>query len=917
MLALMFLLTLGCFQGDDTDPDPSTKVDDTGETTDDTGDPGDDDRPGRLEGDTEEVDFLETTTGERERRARIIMNTGGTALGLSYTEPGAPFSITGEDGGALPTTLAPGELLRIEIAFEPTLDDSYGASFTITGDDPDSSSVTVALSGEGVLPQPVVQISDRDDASSYASYNLAISDDGYKVVWQDESTRVWYRASTSGDVEPEVVWGPSNTDWGWDMSEDAEVIVSLEDERFYANGVALDNCISHAELDDQCLYGGPFALSADGSHIYFVSTNAWDCEAENPYGDYWRWNCDINGGWNETDSYLWAIPTAGGDPELVAELGDGNIWDLALSRDELSFAYTDSTYNRVAFQREGHDRVTLLNYGLGACEEPSELVMSRDGTTVVVDFECYDRYERWVTAMATDGSWSHEHRVFEFSHDIRLRDIADDGQLFSYEQNSVTQLADTRGCWYQRAVLGDDMNENNQGGIDGWGQQMAFTASRRDADGDWGPHQVWVAEVVLDSAITVNSLGDDPDEALDECACSTGATTDDGEPECTLRAALETAPSWGMPEGDWTRIEFDLPGTEPPTIAISSQLPGLQAWSAIHGETAEAGRVVIDGSGLSGEESGIVLEESDTTVSSLTIQGFPGSGVRVSHDYESFGSVVHDLHLEQNGQYGLYAAGSVMGAGQLSMTDNLGGGAYVGGDALFATDHLEAVGNGGDGVAIQGPGTAWAKNLEARDNAGNGLSASSSLLVTSGVYANNGGYGVLAGEIAAGLIWAEGNCGAGVDASQLTLGGSAYLLDNGVDEGCEDGGLFVSDQLIQAGDHLEVSGNGGPGIEMGFGASATASSLGEGVLVENNAASGIVSGHDLSIGRAEVTGNEGDGLQVSGVLGASYLEVLRNSGTGIAATSLTLDEGTVCDNGGPELEVESSELGADVEICDE
>jgi len=917
MFALFLLLALGCPGDDDSEPDPSTKTDDTG-SVEDTGETTDDGSPGRLEGDTEAVDFLEGTIGVPEHRARIILNTGEAELGLSFTEPSAPFSITGADGAALPSTIAAGELLRIEIAFEPEDEASYEGSFTIQGDDPDATELTLTLSGEGIALQPVVQITENDDLTTEVSYNVAISDDGYKVVWQDESTRDWYRASTSGSTEPEAIEGPTSTDSGWYISEDASVIASYDDERFYANGVALDNCVSHPELDDQCLYGYPFELSADGSHIYFASSNPWDCTAVNDYEDQWQWECDINGGWHDSDEYLWKIATTGGEPELVTDLGEGYIWDLAISRDELSYAYTDSTYNRVVYQREGSEPVTLYDGGLGACDEPGSLLMSRDGTTLVVGFECYDRYERWVTAMATDGSWTHEHRDFVYNQgDIRLRDIADDGQLFTYQVNDTITLGDTRGCWRQDGVLSEDMNVNIDGGIDGFGQLMAFTAAARDDEGDWGPTQVWVAEVTLEGGITVNSTGDASDEDLEECACSTGATTDDGDPECTLRAALETAPSWGTPEGTLTRIQFEFSGSEPSTIAVSSELPALQSWTAIEGSTAEAGRVVIDGSALVGAESGILLDESYTYIGGLTIRGFPQDGVYVTHSDDGGHSQVHGVSLEDNGRYGLYAGGSAGATGTVRLSGNLTGGAYVGGDAFFVTDHLEVVDNGGDGVSILGSGPSWAKNIEARANAGHGISASSSLLATNGVYENNGGDGILAGVTTAGLIWAEGNCGDGVSASQLVLADNAYLRDNGVDEGCEGSGLAISSGLAQAGDRIEATGNGGHGIQLGSDSSKLANSLGEGVLVTNNGGSGILSGRDLSIDGASVSDNGDDGLRVTGAISATWLEVLRNGATGVAATSLELDEGKVCDNGGPELEVESSELGDEVEICDE
>ena len=63
---------------------------------------------------------------------------------------------------------------------------------------------------------------------------------------------------------------------------------------------------------------------------------------------------------------------------------------------------------------------------------------------------------------------------------------------------------------------------------------------------------------VLRSAIVVNSTGDAPDSEPEDCECNTGNTIADGDPECTLRAAIQTANACN----DEIQVVFDIPDVE-------------------------------------------------------------------------------------------------------------------------------------------------------------------------------------------------------------------------------------------------------------------------------------------------------------------------------------------------------------------
>ncbi len=69
-----------------------------------------------------------------------------------------------------------------------------------------------------------------------------------------------------------------------------------------------------------------------------------------------------------------------------------------------------------------------------------------------------------------------------------------------------------------------------------------------------------VNAVVGDGRVaTVNSTGDASDALLGDAVCDTGATNAQGDPECTLRAAIEEA---AASPGTWT-INFDIPANDP------------------------------------------------------------------------------------------------------------------------------------------------------------------------------------------------------------------------------------------------------------------------------------------------------------------------------------------------------------------
>lgn len=89
---------------------------------------------------------------------------------------------------------------------------------------------------------------------------------------------------------------------------------------------------------------------------------------------------------------------------------------------------------------------------------------------------------------------------------------------------------------------------------------------------------------------TVNSTGDLPDSNLGDGVCHTGMDNVAGQPECTLRAAIQEANS----DGDFTAISVAIPAADSNhsagiwTIPLSSSLPPIRTPTAVDA-TAQSG----------------------------------------------------------------------------------------------------------------------------------------------------------------------------------------------------------------------------------------------------------------------------------------------------------------------------------------
>ena len=99
--------------------------------------------------------------------------------------------------------------------------------------------------------------------------------------------------------------------------------------------------------------------------------------------------------------------------------------------------------------------------------------------------------------------------------------------------------------------------------------------------------------------------------------CDTGEKLTNGDPECTLRAAIEAVNS-----GNTNPIQFDIESQDVPVIFLRSALPAITSPVVIDGSTQRHGRVLIRGNSL--EIPGLDVRGGNSTLKNLVIHGYKG-----------------------------------------------------------------------------------------------------------------------------------------------------------------------------------------------------------------------------------------------------------------------------------------------------
>lgn len=152
-----------------------------------------------------------------------------------------------------------------------------------------------------------------------------------------------------------------------------------------------------------------------------------------------------------------------------------------------------------------------------------------------------------------------------------------------------------------------------------------------------------VVAPVATSIFVVNSTGDAGDASPGDGVCDTGQVTPTGEPERTLRAAIEES---NARKGKQT-INFAIPGTGPFTISPATSLPAISEAVTMNGTTqpgyAGTPLVVVDGTNAPGR--GLLITGGSTVVKGLKIANFSEEGIRLIQGKKNF---IHANHFTGN-----------------------------------------------------------------------------------------------------------------------------------------------------------------------------------------------------------------------------------------------------------------------------
>jgi MYXO-CTERM domain-containing protein len=436
-----------------------------------------------------------------------------------------------------------------------------------------------------------------------------------------------------------------------------------------------------------------------------------------------------------------------------------------------------------------------------------------------------------------------------------------------------------------------------------YGAESGSGYAMQNDDGDIAFHISYSmnrsATLVSVSSLVVNSHGDLP-QAGDPKACDTGLLATNGDPECTLRAAIQLANT----RGKATRIRFDLPTTAP--IVTMSPLPVVDVSIDIAGADGEL--VELQPATSAGSGDGLALGGSTSTLRNLAIRNFSGDGINATSDPLQLsgcdltdnggwgvnndpGQVIiepvltHRSEVARNGKGGILAIGTDVPELMLTSADvhdNLGGGVVSNSEIdIFASKVLD---NAGPGVAVlDGPGDIPGYGVHVAPG-GDGSPTEISGNQGEGIYTFRGG--VLVNTEAS----ITGNGAWGVNASGVIYFGDFAVLpsyritvsNNGAGSSCFDLGLDVSSV-----EHSSRPCSGG-GLLSPHASTGSINYITNADIVDN-AGPGVLAGDPITVALVTISRNAGPGVKRDSLLGGG---IDNEEGVTVGFTS------TISDNAG-------------------
>ncbi len=478
--------------------------------------------------------------------------------------------------------------------------------------------------------------------------------------------------------------------------------------------------------------------------------------------------------------------------------------------------------------------------------------------------QVFDSESRWVTQAPSDDQAPEA----SFSYTVSDTD--------PLEVSFANLSSDPDGDSFTSAWdFGDDKTSSAESPVHRYdtGGTYEVTLTVTDPSGKTGTEK---RQVVVDQGLIVNSTGDGA--ALDPAAhgCDTGGVVGDA-PECTLRAAIETANDRGG-----GAITFGIDGGGVPTIALDSPLPPITgADTSVDATTQASGQVAVDGGGVDSildvQATGVTLEglvldhateavsiRKDASAEVLhTVIGADPTGTtpgEVATGIETFAGAAEDISIHDN-VIGA-ATGIVVGSDGVSISSNHIG-VSAGGTTTLSSTQLGAVVGGAH--ATLADNTVWA-TVEGIEVAATG---STTFAGDAAVTGNRVGVGVDGSTVLTGMgegIRVDGAPRARVTGNVVTAGREAGISIIGALEVINDGGLQfttvedggVTDGPVTGG-HATVSGNtvGAAAIDASAPAEHVATA---GILVWDNAP-------DVTVTDNTVAGEGKFGIDVHGGAG--------------------------------------------------